>query len=57
MKFEQAPAEFMPITLICETKREAEMIWQAIGHYPARGPVEIDFYRRANDWFRDKVKL
>ena len=56
MKIAQEP-KFQSITLTLVTKREAEMIWQAIREYPARGPVEIAFYNELSDWFSNEAQL
>jgi len=56
MKIEQEP-HFQPIILTIETKREAEMIWQAISEYAPKGPVEIAFYRQLSDWFSTKAQF
>jgi hypothetical protein len=56
MKIEQEP-KFQPITLTIESKREAEMILQAVTEYPAKGPVEIAFYREIAGWFRVRAQM
>ena len=56
MKIEQTP-EFQPITVIIETGREAEILWEMVRQYEPKCPVEIAFIRELSDWFSNNAQL
>jgi hypothetical protein len=58
MKIQQEP-KFQPITLVLETKEEAEWLWDLVNNRAA-GPSENDqekFYNALSNWFSRHAQL